>query len=139
MRSRKRRRQRRAPETGPNLNDLLNRATSSFEETFFANHAQTFLDLGERCQELISALRGMQKILRRVKEQEIIPVERRKMKRQLIRIVEFSNTHKSCDALNIADLEELLLRLEAEFSAIQPSFNILGALIDYPQLAWKGE
>src|SRR4051812_19524417 len=76
MRSRKRRRERQAPETGANLNDLLNRATSSFEETLFANHAQTFLDLGERSQELISALRGMQKILRRVKEQEIIPVGR---------------------------------------------------------------
>ena len=61
------------------LRSLFGKAESSFQKTCLVDCAELFVAVGERSAELLTELQAMQRILRRVTETEIIPVERRRV------------------------------------------------------------
>lgn len=117
------------------LRRLFRKAESSFQEARLVSYAKVFLAVGERSAELLTELQAMQKILRRVAEADIIPAERRLIRRRLNRIIDFSNVLDDYGALDLNVLEQLHLQLETEFAAIRPSFDILRGIYEYPDIA----
>lgn len=101
------------------LRSLFGKAESSFQKTCLVDCAELFVAVGERSAELLTELQAMQRILRRVTETEIIPVERRRIRRRLNRIINLSKTLGEYSPFDMDGLEQLHWRLETEIASVR--------------------
>jgi hypothetical protein len=121
------------------LRATLRKAEDVFGQTFFTRHQQVFSSLGERSSELQQVLREMGISLRTLPEEGLSKANYREIRRRLIQVIQFSEKYKKADVFDVTVLKQIMLELETEFAAVEPSKELLEGIIRWHNYSKEGE